>query len=87
MYKLDEINPIRKLFGLPPTQPRASEPAPANPARFLTEDFVLQTGEDQGTEEEEGGGVVSLSSGPKDKKLEKELAALGIFVEIRYTVR
>ncbi len=94
LYNLDEMTPIRKLFGLPPpTQP---PPAPThigdlNPggsAQNSAAEEEEERTEEEGMEEDMvmedmKKEMKSLSPGSADKKLEKELAALGIIVQIR----
>jgi hypothetical protein len=100
MYNLDAIDPIRKLFGLPPAPkspaaPRATSPAlPTNlstEAEQIEEEYI-GTGQQQhmileketkNGSKEDMNEPATTQSGAADKRLEKELARLGIFVSIR----
>ncbi len=97
LYNLDEMTPIRKLFGLPPppAPPSPSHTDHLNPggsAQTPQEDSAAEEEEERTEEEGMEEDMVmedmkkemkSMSPGSADKKLEKELAALGIIVQIR----
>ena len=98
MYNLDAIDPLRKLFGLAPVpkpvrSPRGTTPGLAVDLCMAADEALLVDNERQEEEEEDMIKGVEVKKemetrpGPQassvDKGLEKELAALGIFVKIR----